>query len=59
MALTLKYLLQRRGLNITYEGGLNTFSMMLLVVAYIYHAKLVNELNPAIVLEHVLRFYAY
>lgn len=46
------------GLNCTYEGGLNTFSMIVLLVAYISHAKLEKEENAALVLERILRFYS-
>lgn len=44
-------------LNCTYEGGLNTFSMIVLLVAYIFHAKLEKEENAALVLERILIFY--
>lgn len=57
--ITLKFLLQNRGLHKTYEGGLNTFTMIVLVVSYIYHAKLEKETNPALVFEQLLKFYAY
>ena len=56
--LALKRLLQSRDLHKTYQGGLNTFSMTVLVVCYIYHAELQKETNPAVVLERILSFYA-
>ena len=50
MVIVLKMLLQGRDLHGTYQGGLNTFSMIVMLVAYIYHAHLQEETNPAIVL---------
>lgn len=55
--ITLKEFFSRMRLNCTYEGGLNTFSMIVLLVAYISHAKLQKEENAALVLERILRFY--
>jgi len=46
-------------LNLTYEGGLNTISMIVMLVAYIWHAELQEEENTAVVLEKILRFYVY
>lgn len=36
----MKYFFSKNNLNCTYEGGLNTFSMIVLFVAFIYHEKL-------------------
>lgn len=43
----LKEFFARKKLNCTYEGGLNTFSMIVLMVAYIFHARLEKEDNAA------------
>lgn len=51
-----QYFLKRK-LNVTYEGGLNGFSMIVLFVAYIYHAKLQEEENASAVLYKILKFY--
>jgi DNA polymerase sigma len=51
-----QYFLKKQ-LNVTYGGGLNGFSMIVLFVAYINHAKLKEECNAAVVLEKILRFY--
>ena len=59
MVIVLKMLLQGRDLHGTYQGGLNTFSMIVMLVAYIYYAHLQEETNPAVVLERVLHFYGY
>ena len=37
-------------LNLTYEGGLNTISMIVMLVAFIEHAGLAEEENTAVVL---------
>jgi DNA polymerase sigma len=50
IVLTLKLLLQSRGFNKTYEGGMNTFSLIIFLVSYILEAKLDKETNPALVL---------
>jgi DNA polymerase sigma len=44
-----QYFLKKK-LNVTYGGGLNGFSMIVLFVAYIYHSKLKEEHNAAVVL---------
>jgi hypothetical protein len=46
----MKELFSKKRLSCTYEGGLNTFSMIVLFMAYIIHAKLEQEENAAIVL---------
>ena len=51
LVITLKCLLQSRLLHKTYEGGMNNFSLIVLLVSYIYHAKLEKEINFALVLE--------
>jgi DNA polymerase sigma len=45
----LKEFFAKRKLNCTYEGGLNTFSLIVLLVAYIFHARLQEEDNAALV----------
>lgn len=44
-------------LNLAYEGGLNTISMIVMFVAYIKHSKLEEEDNYALVLQKILNFY--
>lgn len=51
-----QYFLKKK-LNVTYGGGLNGFSMIVLFVAYIYHSKLKEEHNAAVVLQKIIRFY--
>ncbi len=41
-----------------YAGGLNTFSMIVLIVAYIFHTKLESEQNVALVFEKITKFYS-
>jgi len=43
-----QYFLKKK-LNVTYGGGLNGFSMIVLLVAFIKHAKLEEETNTAVV----------
>jgi|JI9StandDraft_2_1071091.scaffolds.fasta_scaffold219479_3 hypothetical protein len=45
-------------LNLAYEGGLNTISMIVMFVALIRHRKMEREENEALVLENILHFYA-
>jgi len=45
-------------LNLAYEGGLNTFAMIVMLVSYIKHKKLENEENAAVILRNFLQFYA-
>lgn len=59
IVIVMKQLFKVKGFNVTYEGGLNTFSMIVLLVSYIYHAKLEKETNTAQVLKEILRYYAY
>lgn len=40
IVIALKVLFNNRGFNKTYQGGMNTFSMIVFIVAYIYHAGL-------------------
>lgn len=46
-----------RKLNVTYEGGLKTYAMIVMIVAYIRHADLQLEENPAKVLRRLAEFY--
>lgn len=50
IVIVMKELFSKKRLSCTYEGGLNTFSMIVLFMAYIIHAKLEQEENAAIVL---------
>lgn len=59
MVILMKELFARQRLNITYEGGLNTFAMIVLMVAYVLHHGLEQEPNAALVFERILRFYAH
>ena len=59
IVILLKQMLRAKRYNVTYEGGLNTFSMIVLLVSYIYEAKIDKEPNPAVVLKEVLKFYAH
>lgn len=59
IVIALKVLLQDRDLHKTYTGGLNTFSMIVLLVAYIRHGQLEKETNTGAVLERLLQFYAF
>jgi DNA polymerase sigma len=40
VVIVLKQYFLKKQLNVTYEGGLNSFSMIVLIVAYLYHAQL-------------------
>jgi DNA polymerase sigma len=53
----LKEFFGKKRLNCTYEGGLNTFSMIVLLVAFVFHARLEQEDNAAEVFYQFLRFY--
>lgn len=55
----MKQILKNHRFNITYEGGLNTFAMIVLLVAYIRHHQLEKEINSAKVLQRILNFYAF
>lgn len=61
--LILKYYLSIHELNTTYKGtfkfisdGINTYGMVVMIVAFMRHLKLQKEENIVKVLESVLRF---
>lgn len=59
MVILLKHKLSEKGLNETYFGGINTYSLMVMLVAYILDRNLQESKTISDVFEKVLGFYAY
>ena len=59
VVLILKYLLAKKELNETYANGLNTYCLIVMIVAYLNFAKIREEKNVAIVMSRFLNFFGW
>ena len=57
--LLLKHYLARYSLNENYTCGLNTYSLIVMLIACIYDSELTKEARIGVVLQRLLRFYGW
>lgn len=57
--LLLKYQLAKQSLNETYTGGLNTYSLVVLIVAFYKYSSLPASTLQSSMLDNLLKFYGW